>query len=130
MGSAAEERRKIGLAIRTEVLGADYVQASASKATPFSAEFQDYLAENCWGLVWARNGLDRRSRSLITLTALAANDKWTEFEAHLRGAIRNGCTDDELREALFHMAVYLGVPTAVEAFRVAAAVFDPKPPIG
>jgi len=106
------------------VLGPEYVKAAKANASPFAAEMQDYLAENCWGLVWDREGLDRRARSLVTLTALASGSKWSEFATHVRGAIRNGVTETELREAIFQMAVYLGVPTAVEAFRVASGVLE------
>jgi 4-carboxymuconolactone decarboxylase len=117
-----EERRADGLRIRKQVLGEQYVQKSLDAATDFSGPLQDWLNENCWGLSWTRPGLDLRTRSIITLTALAATNKWGEFRTHTRGALRNGWTSDELREAMLHMSVYLGVPTALEAFRAAGEI--------
>ena len=111
-----------GVAMRRKVLGNEYVDASLNAADDFTKPLQDYLNENCWGATWLRPGLDLKSRSLITLTALAAGSKWSEFKTHTRGALRNGWTADELREAFLHMGVYLGVPTAVEAFRVAQQI--------
>jgi 4-carboxymuconolactone decarboxylase len=115
-----------GLSIRKEVLGEDYVERALEKSTVFSAELQAYLNEHCWGNTWARPGLDRRLRSIVTLVALATGNKWTEFRSHLRGAIRNGVTEEELREIFLHLAVYTGVPTAVEAFRAADETLEPS----
>ena len=117
---AARARR--GLAVRKQVLGDEYVENALRNADDFSLPLQDFLNENCWGLVWTREGLTPATRSMITLTALAAGNKWSEFRTHTRGALRNGWTKEELREAILHMAVYLGVPTALEAFRAASAV--------
>jgi 4-carboxymuconolactone decarboxylase len=111
-----------GLAMRQQVLGHEYVENALRNADDFSLPLQDFLNENCWGLVWTREGLSPATRSMITLTALAAGNKWGEFRTHTRGALRNGWSKDELREAILHMAVYLGVPTALEAFRSASAV--------
>lgn len=108
--------------MRKLVLGAEYVEAAMSNSDDFSRPLQDFLNENCWGLVWTRTGLDPVSRSLVTLTALAAGNKWNEFRTHTRGALRNGCPPIALREAILQMAVYLGVPTALEAFRAASPV--------
>lgn len=111
-----------GLAMRKQVLGEDYVAAALERSDDFTRPLQDFLNEHCWGAAWARPELDPKSRSLITLTALAAGGKWTELASHARGALRNGWTPEELREALLHMGVYLGVPTAVEAFRAVGPV--------
>jgi 4-carboxymuconolactone decarboxylase len=111
-----------GLAIRKQVLGDEYVEASRRAADEFTLPLQDFVNENCWGLVWTRPGLPLPTRSLITLSCLAGTGKWTEFKAHTRGALRNGCSPDELREAILHMSVYLGIPSGLEAFRAAASV--------
>ncbi|MFM7686061.1 MAG: carboxymuconolactone decarboxylase family protein [Ilumatobacteraceae bacterium] len=121
-GADLAERAARGLEVRKQVLGAEYVDNAINNADDFTRPLQDFLNENCWGAVWARPGLEPATRSIITLTALAAGNKWNEFKTHTRGALRNGWTRDELREAILHMSVYLGVPTALEAFRAAAAV--------
>ena len=121
-----DERSAAGLEMRKQVLGADYVERSLANSNDFSAPLQDFLNENCWGLVWTRAGLDPKIRSVVTLTALAAGNKWNEFRTHIRGAMNNGWTSDELREMILHMAVYLGVPTALEAFRAASEVVNEK----
>lgn len=121
-----DERSAAGLEMRKQVLGADYVERSLASSNDFSAPLQDFLNENCWGLVWTREGLDPKIRSVVTLTALAAGNKWNEFRTHIRGAMNNGWTSDELREMILHMAVYLGVPTALEAFRAASEVVNEK----
>lgn len=114
-----------GLEIRKSVLGEEYVERALQRSTAFSLPLQDYLNEHCWGNTWLRPGLERRDRSIVTLVALACGGKWQEFRTHVRGAIRNGVTEDELREILLHLAVYVGVPTAVEAFRVTDEVVNP-----
>jgi alkylhydroperoxidase/carboxymuconolactone decarboxylase family protein YurZ len=116
-----------GLRIRREVLGDPYVDRALVEADRFASEFQAELTEHCWGGSWARPGLSRRDRSLITLAVLASTGKWQEIAAHTRGALRNGCTVDEVREAFIHVAYYSGFPAAVEAFSAAApaiAEFD------
>jgi len=120
--TSIEERGAAGLAVRKQVLGDEYVQAAVDRSTDFSRPLQDFLNENCWGLVWTRPGLDPKYRSLVTITAAAATGKWTEFRTHTRGALRNGWTTEELREIILHMAIYLGMPTALEAFRAASEV--------
>ncbi len=115
-------RYQEGLAVRREVLGADYVDRSLEDAEEFGREFQDYLNENCWGLVWTRTGLDRRTRSLITLAVLASTGKSVELRTHTQGALNNGCTPEEIKEVFIHLAVYAGVPVAVDAFRAAQPV--------
>jgi len=118
--------REDGRQVRREVLGAEYVDRSIAAADEFTADLQAYLHDHCWGAVWVRPGLDRRTRSVVTLTALAAGGKWTEFKTHVRGALRNGWTPDELKEMFLQFAVYLGVPTAVEAFRAAQPIVTAK----
>lgn len=117
-----QQRRGAGLEVRRQVMGPEYVERAMGSADDFTAEFQDYLNTQCWGIVWTRPGLDHRTRSMLVLAMLAATNKWTEFKGHILGALRNGVTPDELREELLQMAVYLGVPTAVEAFRAAQPV--------
>jgi 4-carboxymuconolactone decarboxylase len=111
-----------GVAIRKQVMGEEYVAAAAEKADEFTRPLQEFLNANCWGLVWTRGGIDLRMRSTITLTVLAVTGKTHELAAHVRGAIRNGLTPDEIREIFLHISVYAGVPTAVEAFRTAQPV--------
>lgn len=119
-----DERAAKGLEIRKQVLGAEYVERALNNSNDFTLPLQDFLNENCWGLVWTREGLEPKTRSVITLTALAATNKWGEFKTHIRGAINNGWTSEELREMILHMSVYLGVPTALEAFRAASEVVN------
>jgi 4-carboxymuconolactone decarboxylase len=111
-----------GLAVRKEVLGPEYVERAYAQATDFTRELQDFLVEHCWGGVWTRPGLPLSTRSIVTLSVLAVGRSWGEFRTHVRGALRNGVSADELREVFLHIGVYAGVPVAVEAFRVAAEV--------
>ena len=108
--------------MRRKVLGDQYVEEALGNADDFTRPWQDFLNEHCWGSVWPRQGLSPKIRSMITLVALASTGKFTELKAHTRGALRNGCTPDEIREIFMHLAVYAGVPTAVEAFRAAQPV--------
>lgn len=119
------DRFERGSRIRAEVLGPDYIAAREAKITtdPVILEWQRYLAEEGWGGVWARPGLSRKDRSLITISVLAAAGKSHELGLHLVGALRNGWTPEELGEALIHLSSYAGYPSAVEAFRVAEQVF-------
>lgn len=117
MSDDAYER---GMRIRREVLGDEHVDR-AGNGTP---EFQDFITRYAWGEIWARPGLDRRSRSCITLTALVALGRFDELELHIRAAKRNGLTPDEIKEVLLHTAVYCGVPAANSAFRVLERVRD------
>ena len=112
-----------GMKIRREVLGDAYVDNALRNADEFSAPFQDLVTEYCWGASWGREGLTRKQRSLNNLCLLAALNRRDEFELHFRGAIRNGCTREELRETLIQIAVYAGIPAGVEAFRIARRVF-------
>jgi len=113
-----------GLAVRREVLGADYVNKSIASATDFNREFQELVTEYCWGKVWTRPGLDRKTRSLINVAMLTALNRPHEVALHLRGAINNGCTRDEIKEVLLQTAIYCGVPAAVDSFRVAREVLE------
>jgi len=117
-----EERQVRGMKVRREVLGDEHVDRAQAKATSFSKDFQDLLTRYAWGEIWARPGLDRRTRSCITVAMTVALNRPEELALHLRGALRNGVTVDELREILLQTAVYCGVPAANMAFRVAEEV--------
>lgn len=119
-----DDRYAVGLSIRREVLGDDYVDNSLKSADNFNRDFQRLVTEYCWGATWGGEGLDRKQRSLNVLCILAALNRPQEFELHFRGALRNGCTLDELRETLHHIAIYAGVPAGVEAFRIARKVLS------
>jgi len=108
-----------GMAVRREVLGDAHVDRASAGATDLTREFQELITAYAWGTVWTRPGLDRRTRSLITLTALVAGGHHEELALHLRGALRNGVGVEEIKETLLHTAVYCGVPTANTAFRIA-----------
>lgn len=117
---------KRGLEVRTAVLGEEYVRASMERgaADPFTAKLQQFATEYCWGTVWCSEGLDRKTRSIINLCLLSALGREAELRLHVRGAINNGVTKDEIAEALLQTGVYAGVPAAVAAFRTAKEVFD------
>jgi 4-carboxymuconolactone decarboxylase len=117
--SDADERLEQGRAIRTEVLGAEYVERSLARATDFTRPLQELVTEYCWGAVWARPGLDRRTRSLLNIGMLAALNHQGELALHTAGAIRNGCTVEEIQEVLLQVAIYCGVPAALNAMRSA-----------
>ena len=121
------EQFERGVEIRKEVLGEEYVAQAMSNVDDFNRDFQTLLNEYCWGGVWAREGLSRRQRSLNNLCMLAALGRSEEFALHFRGALRNGCTLDELRETLLQIAVYCGMPAAVESFRIARRVLAERP---
>ena len=113
-----------GVQVRREVMGDAFVDRALNNATEFSQPLQDFVNEHAWGGVWNREGLDRKTRSLITLAALTALKCPQELKGHVRGALNNGCTVEEIREALLHCAVYAGVPAAIDAFRAAQEVID------
>ncbi|MEE8499074.1 MAG: carboxymuconolactone decarboxylase family protein [Kiloniellales bacterium] len=117
-----KERFEAGLAARKDVLGADYVQDALDKADDFNRDFQELLTEYCWGTCWADATLDRRQRSLLNLGMLAALNRMHEWELHFRGALRNGLSPEELKSILTQIAVYCGIPTGVECFRIARRV--------
>lgn len=110
------------MAVRREVLGDGHVDAAIAATTPFTEDFQRYITGAAWGDVWTRDGLDRRTRSAITLTALLAVNRMEEFAMHVRAARRNGLSPDEIGEVILNAAIYLGVPAANDGFRVAARV--------
>ena len=112
-----------GLATRREVLGDAYVDASIRNATDFNIDMQELVTQYCWGDVWNRPGLDRRSRSLLNLAMLTALNRPHELKIHVRGALNNGLTREEIKEVFLQTAIYCGVPAAIDAFRVAAEVF-------
>jgi 4-carboxymuconolactone decarboxylase len=116
------ERHAAGMAVRREVLGDEYVDRASAASDDFTADFQDMITRNAWGEVWTRPGLDRKMRSAVTITALVATNHMPELALHIRGALRNGLTPDEIKEILLHSAVYCGVPAANSAFAVARAV--------
>ena len=111
-----------GLAIRREVLGADYVDNAIKSADDFNRPLQEFVTEYCWGAVWGRPGLSKKTRSMLNLAMLTALNKPHELKLHVRGALRNGVTREEISEIFLHAAVYAGVPAAVDAFRTAREV--------
>ena len=113
-----------GMAVRREVLGDAHVDRANDATTDFTRDFQELITEYAWGSIWTRPGLDRRSRSLITLTALVARGHHEELAMHVRAALRNGLTVDEIKECLLQSAIYCGVPDANTAFRVAQQALD------
>ena len=119
--SADTDRMARGLQIRREVLGTDYVDKSIANATSFARPLQDLVTDYCWGAVWARPGLDRRTRSLLNIAMLTALNHQTELGLHVRGAVRNGCSQEEIQETLLQAAAYCGFPAAIAAFRTAQA---------
>lgn len=113
-----------GLKTRREVLGSEYVENSIKNAGEFNMPMQELVTEYCWNDIWNRPGLDRRSRSMINLSMLTALNRPHELKLHLKGAINNGLTKDEIREILMQTAIYCGVPAAIDSFRCAKEVFD------
>ena len=113
-----------GMRIRREVLGDEHVDRAIGHTTEFTADFQDFITRYAWGEIWARPGLDRRTRSCITLTALVALGRLDELELHVRAAVRNGLTEREIGEVFLQSAVYCGAPAANSAFAVAQRVLS------
>ena len=113
-----------GMKIRREVLGDEHVDAAVARTSDFTADFQDLITRYAWGEIWDRPGLDHRTRSAITLTALVARGHLDELAMHVRAALRNGLTRDEIKEVLLQSAIYCGVPAANSAFAVAQRVLD------
>lgn len=120
--STMSERLERGLGVRKEVLGAEHVQRSLDRATDFTRDFQELVTEYCWGEIWSRDGLDRKSRSMLNLAMLTALNRPAELELHVRGALNNGVTVEEIKEIFLQAAIYCGVPAALESFRVASRV--------
>jgi len=119
-----DEERKRGMRIRREVLGDAHVDRAEAATTLFTAPFQDFITRVAWGDIWARPGLDRRTRSCITLAALTALGREAEIGLHVRAALRNGVTSAEIAEVLLHTALYAGVPAANQAFAIAKPIIE------
>jgi len=119
-----QERYQRGMAVRRQVLGDAYVDKATSEADDFNRDFQRLVTEYCWGEVWTRSVLTNKQRSLNNLCMIAALNRGHEFELHVRGALRNGCTPEEIRDCLFQVAIYAGIPAGVEAFRIARKVLQ------
>ena len=124
------DRHKEGMEVRREVLGDEHVDRAIEHTTEFTAEFQDLITRYAWGEIWTRPGLDRRTRSCITLTALIALGRDEELAMHVRAALRNGLTPAEIKEVLLQSAVYCGVPAANSAFAIAQRVLDEESAAG
>ncbi len=123
-GLSDEERYDQGMTVRRAVLSDEHVDRSIANTTELTADFQDFITRVAWGDVWSRPGLQRRDRSIAVLTSLIAHGHHEELAMHLRAALRNGLTVDEIREVILQSAIYSGVPAANTAFRIAAEVFS------
>ncbi|MGZ3716552.1 MAG: 4-carboxymuconolactone decarboxylase [Ktedonobacterales bacterium] len=119
-----DERYAEGMRVRREVLGDEHVDRTLAKLTPFNEEFQQLITRYAWGEMWTRDGLPRGTRSLVTIAMLVALNRERELRLHLRGAMRNGVTLDEIKEVLLQCAIYCGVPAANAAFHIAEEVFS------
>ncbi|WP_252088594.1 4-carboxymuconolactone decarboxylase [Pseudomonas sp. MWU13-3659] len=117
------EKYEKGLQIRTQVLGEDYVTRSIQNADDFTKPFQDLVTEYCWGHVWGRDGLSLKERSMINLAMISALNRPHELKLHIRGALRNGLSREQIREILLQVGIYCGVPAAVDSFRLAREAF-------
>lgn len=116
-------RFKAGLAVRKAVLGEEYVNQSLAHADEFMAPIQQFLTENAWGTVWVREGLDRKTRSMLNLAMLTALNRPNELKLHIKGALNNGVTKEEMREIFLQAAVYCGAPAGLDSFKIAQQVF-------
>ncbi|MDV8079749.1 4-carboxymuconolactone decarboxylase [Rhodococcus sp. IEGM 1370] len=119
-----KETYEDGIAMRKSVLGAAHVERSLSKVTEFSRPIQELVTEYCWGAVWTREGLEKKTRSLLNIAMLTALNRSHELSVHVRGAITNGCTEEEIQEVLLQAAIYIGVPAALESFRIAESTLN------
>jgi 4-carboxymuconolactone decarboxylase len=117
------QRRKTGMKVRREVLGDAHVDRAIESTTEFNHDFQDFITRNAWGEIWARPGLPRHTRSLLTLAMMIALNRGEEFRMHVKAAFNNGVTRDEIKEVLMQAAVYCGLPAANSAFHIAAEIF-------
>ena len=122
----SDDRYEQGLKIRKAVLGEEYVNRALASVNSFNAPLQKLVTEYCWGEVWGRPGLDRKQRSMLNLAILIALNRGTEFKTHVRGALTNGLTKDDILEVIVQCMVYCGVPAAVEGARLAKEVFKEK----
>lgn len=118
------EMFKKGLEIRRAVVGAEYVDKSMANADSFNLPLQELVTEYCWGAVWGREELPRKTRSMLNLAMISVLNRPHELKLHIAGALRNGVTKDEIREVFLQVAIYAGVPAAVDSFRIAREVFD------
>jgi 4-carboxymuconolactone decarboxylase len=123
-GGVTDPTHDAGMDVRRAVLGDAHVDRAIARTTEFTAPFQDFITRYAWGSVWTREGLDRRTRSAITLSVRAALGRENEIEMHVRGALRNGLTPAEIAEVLLHTSIYAGVPAANAAFAIAQRVID------
>ena len=119
-----KERFDGGMKIRREVLGAAYVDRNMAAADEFMMAMQDLTTRYCWGDIWARPGLDRKTRSMLNLAMIAALNRPHELKAHVKGALTNGVTRDEIKEVLLQVAIYAGIPAGMDSFRVAREAFE------
>jgi 4-carboxymuconolactone decarboxylase len=120
----SDDRYEKGMEVRRAVLGDEHVDRALAAASEFTRPMQELVTEHAWGTVWRHEALPRKTRSLVTLAILTSLRASTELAGHVRGALRNGCTPDEIRDVLLHAAVYCGVPAGVDAFRAAAPVIE------
>ena len=119
-----DEMYEKGMKIRRETLGDSYVDEAINNSTEFTADLQDLVTRYCWGEVWGREGLSRQQRSMINLAMISALNRPHELDAHVRGALNNGLTPDEIKEVLLQVGIYCGVPAMVDSFRVARKVIE------
>jgi 4-carboxymuconolactone decarboxylase len=119
-----ENRFQAGLEMRKAVLGAEHVERSLASATEFAKPMQELVTEYCWGEIWTRPGLSPRERSLLNLGMLTALNRGEELKLHVRGALNNGCTTEEIQEVFLQAAIYCGVPAALASFRIAEAAIE------
>lgn len=119
-----KEQFEKGLKVRRQVMGDAFVDRALNNTTDFTRPLQELVTANAWGEVWTREGLPLKTRSLITIATLAALKASNELKGHVRGALRNGCTVEEIQEVLLHSAVYCGMPSGIEAFRAASEVIE------
>jgi 4-carboxymuconolactone decarboxylase len=115
-----------GLATRRQVLGAEYVDAALGRSTPFTAPLQEVVTKHAWGNTWQRKGIDLKTRSIATVSMLVALGRMHELKVHVRGALNNGVTPEELQEIFLHASVYCGFPATLDAFRIGSEVIDAK----
>lgn len=120
----SDDLYEAGLAVRKEVAGAEFVEAALAGADEFSEEMQRFVTEYAWGAIWTREGIDRRSRSILNIGMLAAANRPDELKGHIKGAIANGLTKDEIKELLLQVSIYLGMPAGLSSFRIARTAFD------
>ena len=119
----SDDRFKKGMGLRKSILGAEHVDRAEAQKTDFDAEYQRYITENAWGTIWARPGLDKKTRHMLTIAMLAALGKHDELALHIRATRNTGVTQEELSEVLLHVSVYAGVPAANSAFAIAKRVY-------